>query len=349
MRILKLDKELEVFIAGLGAAQSLLMSIYSFTERKKDFKNILLALFFLAITVRLVKSILWVYLDSSPMWLINLGFIAHSISGPALFLYLFHFFFSKKWSNWNLIHFLPSLILFIYVGMLTLDNFWYSGGYSALIFHQIGYSVAGLSLLVIYFLSERKKTSIGKASIVWVLALVLGTALLQFLYFSNYILGLTPYLLGPISYLPFVYFLAFLLFKNPSLLKSSASKKNQNIRVTDIQLELHARKMKDLMELEKLYLDPNCTLNKVAKELNQPSYLISHVVNNKIGKSFPEFLNGLRIEEVKRRLQEPENQNVKIASIAYDCGFNSLSSFNIAFKKVTGTTPTKFMQNNISH
>ncbi|WP_190808893.1 AraC family transcriptional regulator [Flagellimonas sp. S3867] len=346
MRTLKLDKEIEVFITGLGAAQSLLMSFYSFFERKKDFKNLLLGLFFLAITFRLAKSILWVYLDTSPLWLINIGFMAHSVSGPALFLYILHFLFPRKWSNWSLIHFVPSLVLLFYVGMLSLDNFWYAGGYTALLFQQMGYSLAGIVILGIHFGSKKKKVSLSRSSLIWIAALVLGTALLQFLYFSNYILGLTPYLLGPISYLPFVYFLAFLLFKNPSLLKHSVSKKHQNIRLSAQELDAYAKQMKQLMEREKLYLDPNCSLNLVSKKMKQPSYLISHVVNNMLGKSFPDFLNGFRIEEVKFRLLQPENHNVKIASIAYDCGFNSLSSFNIAFKKLTGTTPTQFLKNN---
>ncbi|WP_420322731.1 helix-turn-helix domain-containing protein [Flagellimonas sp.] len=348
MRTLKLDKEMEVFIAGLGAAQSLLLSVYSFFERKKDFRNLLLGLFFLVITIRLGKSILWVYLDATPLWLINIGFIAHSISGPALFLYIFNFLFPKKWSNWNLLHFVPSAVLLFYVGMLTLEGFWYAGGYTALLFHQMAYSLAGLALLGIHFGLKDKRVSINRATIIWISSLVLGTAVLQSLYFSNYILGITPYLLGPVSYLPFVYFLAFLLFKNPSLLKHSNQKKQQNIRLDAHQLKDYAQQMKQLMEFKKLYLDPNCSLNKVANEMKLPAYLISHVVNNALDKSFPDFLNSYRIEEVKTRLLQPENNNVKIASLAYDCGFNSLSSFNIAFKKSTGVTPSKFLRNHTS-
>ncbi|MGW9686440.1 helix-turn-helix domain-containing protein [Flagellimonas sp. 2504JD1-5] len=344
MRALKLDKEMEVFIAGLGAAQSLLISVYSFFERKKDFRNLLLGLFFLAITLRLTKSLLWVYLDTTPLWLINLGFIAHSISGPVLFLYILHFLFPRKWSNWNLLHFVPSLILFLYAAILTLDNFWYAGGYSALLFQQLAYSLTGLVLLGIYFSSKNRSVSLSKATIIWIGSLIFGTAVLQFLYFSNYILGITPYLLGPISYFPFVYFLVFMLFKNPSLLQYSVQRKQQNIRLTETQMNVYAVQMKQLMEDEGLYLDPNCSLSKVAKAMNLPSYLISHIVNNTLDKSFPDFLNGYRIEAVKTRLLQPENKHVKIASLAYDCGFNTLSSFNIAFKKATGTTPSKFLK-----
>lgn len=346
MRTIRLSKELEVFIAGVGAAQSLLMAAYSFYERKKDFKNILLFVFFLAITLRLTKSILWVYLEATPIWLINVGFIAHTISGPALFLYVLHFLFPRKWVSWHLLHFLPGLGLFFFVQSLTLDGFWHLGGYSALLFHQMGYSLTTLATAVLWFMLKSKSSSMDNPALIWIVSLILGTAVLQFLYFSNYILGITPYLLGPISYLPFVYFLAFLLFKNPSLLKQSATKKHQNIRMETEELEQIAQQLELLMQHQKMFLDPDCTLTKVAKAAKLPPYLVSHVVNNTLQQSFSDFVNGYRINAVKEQLLNPENGNIKISSIAYGCGFNTLSSFNIAFKKLTGTTPSKFQKDN---
>lgn len=344
MRTIRLNKEIEVFMAGVGATQSFLMAFYSFSERKKDFRNLLLCLFFVSVTLRLTKSILWVYLDSIPLWFIDFGFIAHSISGPALFLYTLYFLFPKKWTSQNLLHFVPSSILLFFITSLSLNGFWNSGGYSFLLFHQVTYSGLAVTLLAVRFLSKKHQSPIDRTSVIWITTLVVGTALLQFLYFSNYILGLTPYLLGPVTYLPFIYFMAFLVFKNPSLLKHETSRKHQNIRLTEKELFHSAKQLQSLMQNEKLYLDPSCTLNKVAKQAKLPAYLVSHIVNNTIGKSFPDFLNGYRIEEAKKLLLHPNYRNTKIASIAYDCGFNTLSSFNIAFKKFTGVTPTKFQK-----
>ncbi len=340
MRVLKLHKDLELFIAGIAAVQSLFMAAYSFLERKRDFKNALLGLFFVAIAVRITKSMLWVYLDSSPLWFLNLGFAAHAISGPALLLYVWHHLFDGRWSNWNFLHFLPGLALLLSLINLPIENFWHSGGYIALLCHQLGYSVGTLSLLGAYFYWTKIKLS--KVSIIWLSSLVVGTALLQILYFSNYILGITPYLLGPISYLPFVCFMAFFLFKNPSVLNGTASTRHQNIRLSQQELHQMALKIRQTMESQKLFLDSNCSLDSVAKATKIQTYLVSHVVNNSIGSSFPDFLNRYRIEEAKQRLSLPKYRHNKVASIAYDCGFNSLSSFNLAFKKMTGTTPTKF-------
>ncbi|RDY61401.1 helix-turn-helix domain-containing protein [Flagellimonas nanhaiensis] len=345
MRTASLNRELELFLAGVGATQSLWMALYSIFERKRDFRNLLLFIFFISITVRLTKSILWVYLDQSPLWFINIGFAAHALSGPALFLYAWHFLFEKRWSNWNLFHFLPALILLVGFKSFSLDEFWYAGGYTSLLTHQLVYSLLSLGILMIYSFNGNHKV-LSRTAFMWIIALIVGTAVLQFLYFSNYMLGLTPYLLGPIIYLPFIYFLAFLLFKNPTIIKPNKGTKSQNIRLTEGELSEIANQLEVLMVSKKMYLDPNCTLGKVAHELRLPLYLVSHTVNNQIGKSFPDFLNGYRVEEIKKRLVHPDFTNNTIASIAYDCGFNTLSSFNIAFKKTTGTTPTRFQKKN---
>ncbi|MBO0323063.1 helix-turn-helix domain-containing protein [Muricauda sp. CAU 1633] len=344
MRSLRLDQEVEVFIAGIAAAQSLLLSIYSFFERKKDFKNLLLSVFFMAITLRLGKSILWVYLDDSPLWMVNLGFTAHAIAGPVLFLYALHFLFPRKWSQWNWLHFLPAFFILVESDSLTLNGFWFSGGYTALLLQQLIYSGFTLYVLVNYFRLKQTRVPMDQSALFWIIALVVGTTVWQLLYFSNYFLGWTPYLLGPVMYLPFVYFMAFLLFKNPTLLKQPLKTKHQNIRLTQKELDGHAMELENCMTEKQLYMDSNCTLSTVSNAMKLPPYLISYVVNNGIGKSFPDFLNGYRIEEVKRRLTHPDFQNTKIAHIAYDCGFNSLSSFNTAFKKATGTTPSAYLK-----
>lgn len=348
MRVLRLHRDLELFIAGITAVQSLFMASFSFLGKRRDFKNLLLGLFFIAITIRIGKSMLWVYLDSSPLWFLNLGFAAHAISGPALFLYVRYTLFPSKWSKWSFLHFLPGAFLALFLTSLSLESFWHVGGYVALLWYQMGYSVGTLALISAYFLRTKHKTQLPRTTLIWIASLVLGTSVLQFFYFSNYILGITPYLLGPISYLPFVCFLAFLLFKNPSILYGDITKKHQNIKLSLLELNQMAEKIKFSMENQKLFLDSNCSLAKVAEATKIPPYLVSYVVNNSMRLSFPDFLNNYRIAEAKSRLLLPEYRHTKVASIAYDCGFHSISSFNQAFKKMTGTTPSQFQKKHIS-
>lgn len=100
--------------------------------------------------------------------------------------------------------------------------------------------------------------------------------------------------------------------------------------------------LSNLMTVEKLYLDPNLTLPKVASLIDVKPYKLSRVINEKLDMTFNEYVNSFRIEDIKSALKSPENKDLKIACIAFDYGFNSISVFNSAFKKVEKYTPSKF-------
>jgi len=59
-------------------------------------------------------------------------------------------------------------------------------------------------------------------------------------------------------------------------------------------------------------------------------------------KNFYTFINEYRVEEVKKRLVDHQYDHLTFLAIAYECGFNSKSSFNFIFKKSTGMTPSEF-------
>ena len=81
----------------------------------------------------------------------------------------------------------------------------------------------------------------------------------------------------------------------------------------------------------------------LAKKTGISTHLLSKTINNSTGMNFNDYVNYFRIEEVKKFLIEGSD-NRKISSIAFECGFNSISVFNSAFKKFTGTTPSAFIK-----
>jgi AraC-like DNA-binding protein len=98
-------------------------------------------------------------------------------------------------------------------------------------------------------------------------------------------------------------------------------------------------KLLDVMQDKNIYLEPDLSLNKLASIMEvKPNYL-SQIINQFHGQNFFEFINTYRIEEAKRLLC---GTTLKVEAVAYDSGFNSLSTFNAAFKKATQTTPTAF-------
>ncbi len=105
---------------------------------------------------------------------------------------------------------------------------------------------------------------------------------------------------------------------------------------------IHA-KLTRCMRDEKLYTEPELSLSMLAAKLEvHPNYL-SQVINEREGKSFFDYINFLRVEEFKRLAGLPEQKQFTLMSIALDCGFNSKSSFNKNFKKITGQSPTGYL------
>jgi AraC-like DNA-binding protein len=100
--------------------------------------------------------------------------------------------------------------------------------------------------------------------------------------------------------------------------------------------------VENLMQQEHLFLDPNLTLASLSKRLKVSSQKLSMVVNSLSGTNFNEYINRYRVTHAQQILKDPSRSNLNIAAIAYDCGFNSLSTFNTAFKKNTGKTPSGF-------
>lgn len=100
-----------------------------------------------------------------------------------------------------------------------------------------------------------------------------------------------------------------------------------------------------LMEHDKLFLEPALTLQQLADKLQYPTYQVSQAINDGMKKSFYDIINGYRVEEAKRLLTDPKNDNYTILSVGFEAGFNSKTTFNTVFKKFTGLSPTEFREN----
>ncbi|MBN1163187.1 MAG: helix-turn-helix domain-containing protein [Candidatus Krumholzibacteriota bacterium] len=101
-----------------------------------------------------------------------------------------------------------------------------------------------------------------------------------------------------------------------------------------------------LMEEERLYLDPDLTLKKLAGELKIHYNQLSRIINERFSVGFSDYINRYRVSAAKEILSDPALQGKTILDIMYDCGFYSKSTFNTAFKKFTGLTPSKFRKRN---
>jgi len=80
------------------------------------------------------------------------------------------------------------------------------------------------------------------------------------------------------------------------------------------------------------------TLDILAEQLHLSKYYISHVFTERLNLSFPDFINGLRVESACRRLDRGYN----VTDAAFEAGFNSIRSFNRNFERVMGVPPSRY-------
>jgi YesN/AraC family two-component response regulator len=113
-------------------------------------------------------------------------------------------------------------------------------------------------------------------------------------------------------------------------------------RIQDDKLAETLTRIASVMENDKLFKEPELTLQLFADKLGIPTYLLSQAINEGLKKNFYDLVNGHRVEEAQRLLRDPNNSNYTILSVGFEAGFNSKTTFNTVFKKFTGLTPTEF-------
>jgi AraC-like DNA-binding protein len=105
--------------------------------------------------------------------------------------------------------------------------------------------------------------------------------------------------------------------------------------------ELKAR-LVALMEREHPYRQSELTLGDLAERLGTSPHRLSEVLNGQLALSFYDFVNGYRVREVQARLVGPDGARYTYLTLALEAGFASKSTFNAAFKKLTGMTPSDY-------
>jgi AraC-like DNA-binding protein len=101
-------------------------------------------------------------------------------------------------------------------------------------------------------------------------------------------------------------------------------------------------KLKKYMIEEKPFLNPSLTIQDISNAIGIPVRDLSLLINHKLEQHFYDFVNTYRVENAMDILKDVTKNKVTILEILYHVGFNSKSSFNTAFKKHTGNTPTSY-------
>ena len=112
--------------------------------------------------------------------------------------------------------------------------------------------------------------------------------------------------------------------------------------LTADQIERYRKQLVDLCNAEKPYLNAQVNIADLSEKLSVSTKHLSQVINQSFDKSFFDFINSYRIQDAQQILKESSDDKLTVLEVMYEVGFNSKSSFNTAFKKETGQTPTEF-------
>lgn len=130
-----------------------------------------------------------------------------------------------------------------------------------------------------------------------------------------------------------------------ALIQNCTGKKAFDIKLNNEIADIQILKLNAYMQEFKPYLDEECCIQTISVQTGIPQYQLTNLLNCKLRKSFPDFINEYRIAATKQMLLSQKRETSTIDSIAAECGFGSKSSFNRAFKKFSNNlTPSEFIQ-----
>ena len=351
-------------IASLGAFLGFFMSFLLFRiDGSRRIANRILALLLINLSIVLILIALviaHVIGMSVSHFVMPLFFFA----GPLLFCYVRHYSHpGLGLSVEDLIHSVPALTVLAYY----LAEYFFSGYFSVI--HQYMTHPAITRLVWYLFLCQFSIYLIVSISILrkliqrlsdkaWTTAVEiqwLGFVMKFFIAVLLLMIGTTAYDMTAIysgKHKPWASETFFILFAavlvcsisykgliNPSIFFGGDNSVKYNL--SGVHVREIMTKVREVMEREKPYLDPDLTLPALAAMTGVPRGDLSSAINSDTGKNFYDFINTFRITHVKE-LFEMSDSDVKVIEIAFRAGFSSKSTFNDVFKRITGLTPSEY-------
>jgi AraC-like DNA-binding protein/tetratricopeptide (TPR) repeat protein len=131
--------------------------------------------------------------------------------------------------------------------------------------------------------------------------------------------------------------LARLKAENKSLIKRNGLSDDKTADIIE--------KINQLFEIEKIYKSPDLSLTKIAEILNTNREYLSQIFNQTMGTKFSDYITSYRVEEAKILLDneaKKKSHHLTMLAIANEVGYKNTSTFNPAFKKYTGLTPSEY-------
>lgn len=328
------EENVFLILGCLGIAQALFLTIYLLTLKTGNRQaNVLLGIVLLGLTIRIGKAVIYNHMHLGP-WVRNLGISGFLIVGPCLWFYGKALL--KKDNVFpieNYLHLAPFALFVLFSKIIPND-----GDLISLIPYSLVQLHLAIYLGISWWLLYRVKHTVQHRLRSWYQGILSGVTIIWMLYVGIFV-GLVPfYLLGATSFSFLIYLFSFLFLKKHQFVLEKYAKSS----VDASESKKLVSQVKDLFETEQLYLSSNATLNVIAEQLGIQPRILSQAINENEQMNYSEFVNHYRIERAKALLIEPDRMKDKIATIAFDCGFGNLTSFNVEFKSRVKLTPSQY-------
>ncbi len=328
-----------LLVSLIGIINSLIIIVYSLkTKKGNKTSNVLFAVLIIALTVRISKSILLTFSDGLHDILLTLGLSGFLAIGPVYMLFIYSVTkkdFKLKISDF--LHFIPAVLLMLIwfeLAYFRSDYYRWNFIYQLIMLQYMIYMIKAINqtqLLDENHLHLKKQINIlsGVLLFIW------------FLYYLNAVTHFFPYIAGAIIYSIIIYFSINLIVNKGYVLDFNPFRKYQKTGIDHETCKFIINKLNQLFEKDKVFKNNTLSLAKLAKMMGISSHQLSQAINSEKKLSYFELLADYRIREAQKLILE-NGKNDKIENIAYEVGYNSISAFNTAFKKITGQTPTNF-------
>lgn len=142
----------------------------------------------------------------------------------------------------------------------------------------------------------------------------------------------------------FIYVIGYLAMSQPDIFLAETFYELKEESLPEKNYADYLERIRRKLAEQELYKNASLTLTELSNEIKLPAYLISKTINNELNENFHTFINRYRIERIKEALSRKDHRETSIISLAYANGYSSKSTFNLAFKKFTGMTPTSYRE-----
>jgi len=240
----------------------------------------------------------------------------------------------KKLERKDLLWLVPVALIFLQF----VADFWFTGNFFFDAWWRATFQMVFLGVAIVYAYPKVKPSRWSSRFLLWTGVtqgiIILALALSVHFYLTNIWIRMMF-----LSLSVYLYWISYSLMTNG---KNVTAKKYVNSGLKSTEASVLLETMISKMESEQLYKDPELTLDHFAEHMGVSRNHVSQALNENLGRSFKDWINEYRVREASFLLDADDTNDNTIAAIAFEAGFNSLSHFNDAFKRLKGVTPTQF-------